>query len=295
MSKKSAKATFDDLIGCLLEHDGINTLIDRLFDRITPKIEKLFDKLADNFKRKLEKDVEKTATEVATDVASRTCDALTQKIIDLEEANSTLEARLDEVANYYRMSNLVVHGLPETSYAGSVSGADVQSEMPPPSQSSQDTVTSIVNLCNDRLGLAVDETAISSAYRIPRGKKDAHRPIIVRFTSQRVRNSILAARKSLRSENAEPGSGKIFINEHLTRMSAAIFARTRALLKEGKIVATWTMNGTVYVRRSETHGEKPKKILALRDLRSNLTRNTYVIRLSCLLISVKGCTCVTLL
>ena len=109
MSKKSAKAT-DDPIGRLLEHDGINTLINRRFNRITPKIEKLFDKLADNFKRKLEKDVEKTATEVATDVASRTSDALTQKIINLEEANSTLEARLDGVANYYRMSNLVVHG-----------------------------------------------------------------------------------------------------------------------------------------------------------------------------------------
>ena len=66
MSKKSAKATeatateaLDDLIGRLLEHDGINALIDCFFDRITPKIEKLFDKLADNFKRKLEKDVEK--------------------------------------------------------------------------------------------------------------------------------------------------------------------------------------------------------------------------------------------
>lgn len=80
-----------------------------------------------------------------------------------------------------------------------------------------------------------------------------------------MRNIILAVRKSLRLKNAEAGSDKIFINEHLTGMRADIFVRARAIQKEGKIVVTWTMNGTV-TSRSKTPTEIPKKISSLKDL-----------------------------
>lgn len=261
MSKKSAK-TADDLVEQVLDDRVINALVTRLTACLTPVFEQLFDKLAKSFTLTLETLVEKTATEVAM----RECGALTQKINDLEEENAALKLRVEEVAINYRMDNLVVHGLPESSYAESVSGATVSSETISPSQSNQETVRCVLNLCRDRLGVAIDESVISSAYRIPRGKKDAHRPIIVRLSSQRVRNSILAARKSLRSAAPGPGSAPIYINEHLTKTVAVIFARARAMQRDGKILAAWTMNGVVHIRRSDAPGDKPRKILTLKEL-----------------------------
>lgn len=263
MSKKIVtRQMHEDIVEQVLDERVIDVLVTRLLTCLTPKFEELFNKLAHDFKLQLGKLVEKSAKEIFT----QECGALTQKITDLEVENSALRLQVEEGAINYRMDNLVIHGLPEASFAESVSGVAASSDVPPPSQASQETVKCVVNLCKDRLGIVVDESLISSAYRIPRGKKDAHRPVIVRFTSHRVRNSVLAARKSLRATTPGHGSTPIYINEHLTRTSSAIFARARAMQREKKIFATWTMNGAVYVRRSDSPGDKPKKITSLTEL-----------------------------
>jgi len=207
----------DDLLERLNDDHVIDTLVSRLYERLTPMFEKLFAKLADDFSRKYDVQVEKTAIEVAT----RVCDSMAQKIVNLEKTNASLETRLEEVTNLYRMDNLIIHDLPETSYLEIASGVTTSANLPPPSQSNQEALCSVIKLCNERLGVAVNETAFSSVYRIPRGKKDSHRLVIVRFTSQRVRSSILSARKILRSGTSGSGSERIYINEHLRSLIAS--------------------------------------------------------------------------
>jgi hypothetical protein len=246
----------------LLDDRVISAQVTRLFALFKPLVEALFQELAEKFKPELREIAEKTATEVA----SRECKTLSQKIINLEETNSALKLQIEDLTNNYRMDNLVIHGLPDSSFAESATGSVTALKTPTSTQSNRDTIKCVLNLCNDRLGLDISESSISSAYRIQRGKKDTHRPIIVRFSSQRIRNAILAERKSLRKSTSGPGTAPIFVNEHLTRSNAAIFAQTRAMQREQKIHSTWTMNGLVYIRRTDAPGEKPQKIRLQEDL-----------------------------
>lgn len=113
-------------------------------------------------------------------------------------------------------------------------------------QSNYERVKRVLNLYHDCLGLKVGESDISFAHRIPCRKKDKHRPIIVRLSSCRVKNSILAARSSLRVSSARPDSALICINEHLTKKNAHIYARTRNMLRKKKILATGESSGSVF-------------------------------------------------
>lgn len=179
---------------------------------------------------------------------STRCEKILQKQSYLEEENEHLKSRLDLAENESRLSNLVVHGLPEPE---STTG----SKHPVNQEASQ----SFISLCNSSLGLTISEADISVAYRIPAKGKDKHRPLIVKFTAQRTRNQVFSARTLLRKTS-------IYINEHLTVRNAQIYAKARALVKLGSASSTWTTGGWVFLRCSDAPGDKPTKITKLRDL-----------------------------
>lgn len=255
--------TKDDLVDAVQDDRVLDALVTRLTTVLTPLFRNMLHEFAENFKSTMEQYMEK----IATDVVARSCDPLKEKIKLLETENASIRLRVDELENYSRMDNLIIHGLPESSYAELSSDSSVSQDTP--TQTNQETLKNVLNFCQARLGLDVEKSDISIAHRIPRGKHDKHRPIIVRFSSRQARNSLLAARKSLRTSNStssHSGTAAIFINEHLTKSNAHIFSRTRVLAKEKKIHSTWTANGLVFIRRTDSTTEKPKKISSLKDL-----------------------------
>lgn len=172
------------------------------------------------------------------------------KLQALEKENLALKMNVDSTDNYTRRDNLVVSGL---EIPDQPSGADLSQPM--------------IDFFNKSLGLNVRDTDVSIAHYIPGSHKAAHEPILIRFTIRRMRDRVYAQRKSLRTHNiTQPGAGRVYINEHLTRPSSLLFAETRKLLKQKSLFSTWTREGLIFARLRDNPDEKPTKIASLKDL-----------------------------
>src|SRR6218665_2307003 len=69
----------------------------------------------------------------------------------------------------------------------------------PPAEIRLRTEALVTKFWNDNLKIPVIASNISIAHRLPRGKFDKHRPIIVRFTSRRMREKVYCARNQVLS------------------------------------------------------------------------------------------------
>lgn len=86
------------------------------------------------------------------------------------------------------------------------------------------------------------------------------RPIIVKFSSPTIKESIIAAKrgKNLNCENISVGgkklgseADKIYVDEHLTIYNSRLFAAARKLKLNGKIKFVWVKNGQILLREKE--------------------------------------------
>lgn len=279
MAKKGVKV--DDLIELVLDDRVIDALVTRLTARLTPSLEVTLaarlapslEQLFTNHTTKFMATLEATVEKLTTGIVESLCKPVHEKMRSLVEDNNNLRARIDTLENAQRQDSLLIHGLPEATFAevasnpgGSESGTRPgdRSDVPATAESHSITERTVVSFCRTRLGMEITERDISTAFRIPRGRKEKHRPIVVRFTTRRVRDAAYRARRGLRGDNQPPGDA-VYVNEHLTKGNAEIFARARSLLKDRKIARTWTMGGAVYIKRSDSVAEKPQRILSLRD------------------------------
>jgi len=259
MSKKSAKsdAKTDDLLESIQDDRIINVLTSRLFTCLTPLFEDLFHKLA----KDLKSEVKQMVKEVSVEVMSKINDDILEKIHHLEEENSCLRTRLDDMEIYSRLDNIVIHGLPEksvTSESTLLKGSHHLQET-----ATQEATSAVLDLCRNELGLALSESDISIAHRLPGKGKGSHRPILVKFATRRSRNLVYSARRSL---HQLPAGRRIFINEHLTKLNATIFAQARKLVRDKKIFSTWSSGGHIFIRSGASETEKPKRITLLQEL-----------------------------
>ena len=117
-----------------------------------------------------------------------------------------------------------------------------------PSESTLDVVISIAAA----LGVAVAPGEISSCTRIPT-RGDRPRPIIVRLSSNDVRNRIDGKRARGVLEGAEVSAtlsgSRIDVNERLPTSVRAAFGEARRAVREGRLHRSWVRNGRIYVRR----------------------------------------------
>jgi len=251
MSKKGTK--LDDVIEAVQD----DKVIDRLFTRLRPLMEELFTKFAEDFTAKLGSLIEKSTTEAVFKATA----VLDHKIKKIEQENTNLKTRVDDLENYTRLDNLIVHGLPE------LMEPTTHSTSP---RSDESTTKLILDLCHNRLGLDLTESEISIAHRIFTMDKDNPRPILVRFTSRRARNLVFMARKSLRLSSSPPMSMPVYINEHLTKHNAHIYSHARKLVREKKLHSTWTSGGITYIRRTSALEDKALRIRLMEDLMEDL-------------------------
>ena len=191
----------------------------------------LFTEFRSEFKCEFSAQLESMVDKSTTDAVARVSESLLQKISVLEQENKSLKLRLDELENYSRSDNLIIHGLPEPAGQSDQTLSSRKSD--------QLTREVILDLCQNRLELNIQETDISMAHRIRRNGKDAHRPVIVHFTSRRARDDVFRARQALRTE-PQPNTSPININEHQTQTNVHLCSHARKLVKEGKIHSTWT-------------------------------------------------------
>jgi hypothetical protein len=123
--------------------------------------------------------------------------------------------------------------------------------------------STVVAFFNDVLHVDVAPSDISTAHRMKAGPKDATRPVIIRFSSRRVRDAVFRAKKCLKNQTKP-----IYISEHLTKANSDLFFGSRKLLKKKKIYSTWTQNGLVYVKSSADASSRPVLVKCHADLNS---------------------------
>ena len=250
----------DDLVEALL--DG--RVVEALAKAVSPFMKKTIDKcLTERLEvvSKTIKDVQQNNNKLQGQVQ-----VLEKTNTELRQQTTRLTERLEALESYSKLDNLIIKGLPEKSYAERGSLSAESSDVIVESQAS--VMSTVLTFCKDTLHVPVMESDVSTAHRMKAGPKDKIRPIIVRFTSRRVRDAIFRARKALKDQ---PGS-KVYVSEHLTRTASSLFYDARKLHRERKIHSTWTQNGTVFVKTTADPGCKPTAILSAAAL-SNLMRN----------------------
>ena len=148
-------------------------------------------------------------------------DRVTSPNIDLaaKEANievlttrvESLEAEVDRQEHNSRRPNLCFQGVPESTEGS--------------------TDQKIIRLCNEYMGLSPPHamTDIERSHRLgpPNEKhgRDRTRPVIVRFRSKRLRDSLYRARTQLKAHNLQQPDARICVKEDLTARRLAFLAR----------------------------------------------------------------------
>jgi len=171
--------------------------------------------------------------------------------------------RLEELETYSKLDNLIIHGLPESSYAERASGGSPNDMASRASADVLETEKSVVSLCAEKLHLPITSSDISSAHRLRKGPRDTVRPVVVRFTSRKARDSVYYGKRALRTEGS---TNKIYISEHLTKKASEIFFEARKMVRDKKITASWSSKGMIFVKRSAQQNEKPTLIKNAEDL-----------------------------
>src|SRR6218665_1290080 len=222
MAKKgSLKA--DELLDLLNNDERImETIMSRLEKTFMPTIERIIEKLATFLSAKLDAMIDQCIQKLTEE----------QGIITsaLESENKLLRTKVDDLEVYMRLNNLVIYGLDVKPTIDNESDQQTSTPQANPSQA-------VLRLFNGHLGLSISEQDLAKVHYLPAAKIQSRTPILVKFVSRRIRDSVLQARKQLKASSS-PGANRVFINEHLTHHNAAIFSKARKLFKNKLIHST---------------------------------------------------------
>ena len=157
----------------------------------------------------------------------------------LETTVHHLARQLDAHEQYSRRPNLRIQGIPEDGR-----GEDVELK--------------VLSVVNEKMGFnpPLRPTDIERSHRLGRAVSGQERPraVIVRFGSERVRDSVYRARGSLKGHNdGKQQHARIFINEDLTARRATIAFKARELKKQRKIQDCWTHSGRILVKDNDNN------------------------------------------
>jgi len=189
--------------------------------------------------------------------------ALTTKVSKLEDELTAANRKIDGLESYNRRDNLIVTGLPLKTAAEAVSTTAVSGNRSQVSEHSLVTEETVLRLFNTKLNVPVTTSDISIAHRLKiSGNARGPPAVIVRFSNRKARDSVYAARRSLKNIRETP----IFINEDLTKQKMELFAQARRLAKAKALHSTWTSAGDVFYKISSDPTSRPVRVQSSSDL-----------------------------
>jgi len=206
-----------------------------LMTQIVEKFDGCLNKLLVTFESKLKDKLEMVNGELYSanvridSFEKKLADA--QKMIDdhrteqimLRKEIATLQQQLEEQEQYIKRDNLVFHGVGESE--------------------GEDTTTKVVDLCQRHFPtVKLQASDISISHRLPTKSTDKTKPIIVRFTRRDIRQQIFRNKKCLKNTN-------ITVVEQLTNKKAKLVTTATALMKQHKLLGTWTNDGKVFIKQ----------------------------------------------
>ncbi|XP_062566342.1 uncharacterized protein MCAP_0864-like [Saccostrea cucullata] len=195
-------------------------------------VEKLFSRYQEKFEKKLNDEVVKLREE--NEKLHQENKDLQKEIREHEEVLNDLHNRTEEnewmtrsaisKANfneqYSRKNNLKIHGLPEK-----------KGEEP----------LQVVNEVLEEVGEQIKEDDVLAIHRIP-GKKDQHRPIIIKLKTVEAKVKVMKKRSDIKELELQ-NDVKVKVTDDVTQENAALITR---LLQDHRISAAWYFNGHIY-------------------------------------------------
>ena len=193
-----AKSTSDDLLDSLLDP----RVIDALSKALAASISKLVE---DSIEQKLSSIFNKFESMECAQKDTET------SLKTLQDENSELRERLEELEAYSRGDNLIIHGIETSSYSDAVSSANAgggligqtrgrpshqgSASSPVLGETSAATESIVIQFVNDVLNIPLSSADISVAHRLPKRPNDKKpgqpAPIIVRFSSRQFMRNYL--------------------------------------------------------------------------------------------------------
>ena len=224
-----------------VEEEPSRSEIWKVLINIQAKVAKI---LSDN--KELRKDIESLKTSIELNAEQvealkteneklvQTNSALQSELYELGKRVQTLEYDHDSLEQYTRKFNVEIHGIPERE------GENLQD---------------IVIKTGQKMSVDVTIQDIDIVHRLYR-KFPAIKTIIVRFTSYKKKREFYQSRFNLKETNiAEIIRGdveaRIFINENLTQYTQELLAKARKKKKANKLYRVWTVDGKIFVRKTE--------------------------------------------
>ena len=141
------------------------------------------------------------------------------KITVLSRQLDKLKEEMNDIDQYQRRMNILIHNIPESDHENC------------------DSV--VLKFLQDDMKLDVQQDMIQRCHRLgsPREKGKGHRPLIVRFVSYRVRQQVFAKKKMLKQ--VKPG---VFVTENLTKRNLDLYHKVRL---SKLFERTWTNDGKI--------------------------------------------------
>lgn len=151
----------------------------------------------------------------------------------LHTDNKNLKEKLNNLEQYTRNRNIEIHGIEEKP---------------------KEELGDIMKELAMSLHLPLQTTDVDVIHRLGEKKDKKRRPIIVQFTTRKVRDQWISHRNTgLISKNLVTHSddARIYINENLTAANKDLFWQTRQKGKDFKIKYCWVKNGKIFARKDE--------------------------------------------
>lgn len=176
-----------------------------------------------------------------------------KEIEQLRLSNQDLSARLRQMDQLSRSSNIEIQCVPENK---------------------NENLLTVIKQLGHTINCTVNEGDIHYASRIAKHDSNSSRPrsILVKFSSPRIRDNILACsvrfnrdNKNDRLNSAHLGFGgekkPIYVSEHLTPENKNLHAATRRKAKELHYKYVWVRDGKIFIRKSDE-----TKYIVVRDV-----------------------------
>ncbi|XP_063533680.1 uncharacterized protein LOC134743979 [Cydia strobilella] len=127
-------------------------------------------------------------------------------------------------------------------------------------ESKSEDLRQIVHVISNKLGMHLDPLEVDDVKRVGArrdGDQQRARPVVLTFIRRAPRDQLLKAsrvRRGLTSAELEiPGPAtRVYLNEHLSKPNRILFSKARKLGAELRFKYTWTSNGNIFMRRTDT-------------------------------------------
>jgi hypothetical protein len=232
-----------DAEACLpMTEDFITRITQSLTKAFTSSFNECVDKLLISIDQRLNRRIDVLETSIF-DLNKRADDAerankklvaenvvLRDSIASLTAKSESLTCTIDDLEQYSRGSNLMIHGI----------------QPQPDDNVGTNLAARVVTLLNSNLGVSVHDNDLSTAHRVRRVNASSSGnpkppPVVIQFNNRAIRSDILSKRKHLK------GRG-LSITEQLTPRRMNLLKKAGELVIQHKILSSWSHDGRILIK-----------------------------------------------